>query len=134
MAKKDPLPQLMRELLRGARNSDTLFHIFTGKKFKDLAVKAAELYGEDLLHKLEAKFFPPDSDEDKILSQVTDPYKVLGVRPDAYDFVVKSAFRELVRQYHPDVGRQKDAIKFQKVVECYNAIMQSRQEERERRQ
>ena len=33
---------------------------------------------------------------------VQDPYKVLGVSPDATDEEIKKAYRELVKKYHPD--------------------------------
>ena len=33
---------------------------------------------------------------------MSDPYKVLGVSPNATDEQVKSAYRELARKYHPD--------------------------------
>lgn len=32
----------------------------------------------------------------------TDPYKVLGISPNATDDEVKKAYRDLVRKYHPD--------------------------------
>ena len=31
-----------------------------------------------------------------------DPYKVLGVSPDATDDEVKQAYRKLAKKYHPD--------------------------------
>ena len=33
---------------------------------------------------------------------MTDPYKVLGVSPNATDDEVKDAYRRLARKYHPD--------------------------------
>ena len=33
---------------------------------------------------------------------MTDPYKVLGVSPDASDEEIKRAYRALARKYHPD--------------------------------
>ena len=39
---------------------------------------------------------------------MTDPYKVLGVSPDATDDEVKKAYRALARKYHPDKYRDSD--------------------------
>ncbi len=37
-----------------------------------------------------------------------DPYKILGVSPDATDDEVKTAYRNLARKYHPDKYRDSD--------------------------
>jgi len=38
-----------------------------------------------------------------------DYYETLGVGRDASDDELKSAFRKLARQYHPDVNKDHDA-------------------------
>ncbi len=52
-----------------------------------------------------------------------DYYEVLGIRRDASDEEVKSAFRKLAFQYHPDRNKQDGATeKFKEVNEAYEVL------------
>ncbi len=55
---------------------------------------------------------------------VQDPYKVLGVAPDASDEEVKKAYRDLIKKYHPDLhpGDAEAAKKMNDVNAAYDQI------------
>ena len=55
---------------------------------------------------------------------VDDPYKVLGVSPDASDEEIKKAYRRLAKQYHPDrnPGDAEAAKKMQQINDAYDQI------------
>lgn len=62
---------------------------------------------------------------------MNDPYKVLGVSPDASDDEVKKAYRELARKYHPDNYNGSDLAdlaeeKMKQVNEAYEQIKKIR--------
>ena len=62
-----------------------------------------------------------------------DPYKVLGVSPNASDDEVKKAYRNLSRKYHPDANinnPNKDRAEemFKEVQQAYDTIMKQRQQ------
>lgn len=52
-----------------------------------------------------------------------DYYEILGVKRDANDSEIKSAYRKLARKYHPDVNKTKEAeSKFKDINEAYEVL------------
>ena len=62
---------------------------------------------------------------------MSDPYSVLGVKPDASDDEIKRAYRELARKYHPDNYQNNPLAdlaeeKMKEINEAYDAITKMR--------
>ena len=60
-----------------------------------------------------------------------DPYKILGVSPTASDAEIKSAYKELVKKYHPDQYQDNPLAdvaeeKMSEIHAVYDQIMTSR--------
>ena len=61
---------------------------------------------------------------------IADPFKVLGIRPEATDQELKKAYRELSKKYHPDANPNDPKIaeeKFKEVQEAYRQITEARE-------
>ncbi len=62
---------------------------------------------------------------------MTDPYKILGVNPNATDDEIKAAYRQLAKKYHPDNyvnNPLKDLAdeKMKEINEAYDLIINQR--------
>lgn len=55
---------------------------------------------------------------------MTDPYKVLGISPDATDEEVKKAYRTMAKKYHPDLnpGDKNAEQRMKEINEAYDRI------------
>lgn len=66
---------------------------------------------------------------------MSDPYKVLGVSPNATDEELKTAYRELAKKYHPDNYADSPLAdlageKMKEVNEAYDQIVKDRRQRR----
>ena len=50
-------------------------------------------------------------------------YEVLCIPSDADEGVIRSAFRRLARQYHPDAGRGSSPEKFLELTDAYETLL-----------
>ena len=69
---------------------------------------------------------PPADDEEAIVAGGTvdeAPHQILGVAPDAPDAVVNGAFRELVKNAHPDAGGNSEYTP-KTLKEARNALLE----------
>jgi DnaJ like chaperone protein len=84
-----------------------------------LGLNQADFDRQELLHRPAAKKL--------------DPYKVLGLQPHASDSEIKSAYRKLVKKYHPDAlhGMGDDVVKeaestFRQIQVAYEELCAAR--------
>jgi molecular chaperone DnaJ len=65
------------------------------------------------------------------MATTADFYAVLGVTRGATDEQIRSAYRKLARQYHPDVNKEADAAeRFKQITEAYEVLTDPQRRQR----
>jgi curved DNA-binding protein CbpA len=53
---------------------------------------------------------------------IGDPYAILGIGRDADDEAISSAYRNLARQYHPDIAGERATARVMRINAAFDAI------------
>ena len=68
---------------------------------------------------------------DNLVMARTDYYAILQVPREASEDDIRSAYRKLARQYHPDVNKAEDAhVRFKEVTEAYEVLSDAQRRQR----
>ena len=76
-------------------------------------------------------FFEPSSEKEKVQTPSGNHYEILGIKLGATADEIKTAYRRMVKQWHPDVCRDPDAHEiFIRIQNAYNILNDPRQKAR----
>ncbi len=103
---------------RALKDMDDVLKLLTGKRLKDIAPKAIEVFGEAMVKKL--------MKEGSVTLNANDPYTILEIHPGASDFIVKAAYRAMARRYHPDNKDTGNEDTFKKIQAAFDTITNDR--------
>ena len=111
------------QVKRTLRNVDDMLYLFTGKRLKDVVGRGINLFGDQLAKKATNLFAGTNDVE----VPEDSPYRVLGINPDAPDFLVRAAYKSLMREYHPDSGKSPNEEMAKKINDAYDRICLERE-------
>jgi len=110
------------QVKRTVRNVDDMLYLFTGKRLRDVVGRGVNLFGDQLVRKA-TNMFAGMNDVD-IASD--SPYRVLGISPDAPDFLVRASYKANMKKYHPD-GESPNEDLAKLINEAYERICLERE-------
>lgn len=110
------------QVKRTVRNVDDMLYLFTGKRLKDVVGRGISIFGDQLTKKATNMFSEPNETE----IPADSPYRILGINPDAPDFLVKASYRAMMKKYHPD-GESPNEAMSKLVNEAYERICLERE-------
>jgi len=110
------------QVARAIRNVDDILHLTTGKRLKDVVGNSINVFGEQLAKKAADLF----SGENIAELPSDNPYRILGINPDAPDFLVKAAYRAMQKKHHPD-GETPNEVISKLVNDAYERICLERE-------
>lgn len=110
------------QVKRTVRNIDDVVHLVTGKRLKDVVGRGISVFGDQLAKKATNVF----SDVNGTEVPFDSPYRILGVNPDAPDFLVRAAYRAMQKKHHPDGETPNEAMS-KLINEAYEKICLERE-------
>lgn len=111
---------------QGLKNFDDALYILTGVRMKNIAKSFLNSFGEDITRKVSKKAAEFFTFPDEVKLPDDSPYRVLGVNPDAPDFLVRGAYKVLMKKYHPD-GEAPNEEMAKKINHAYDQICTERE-------
>jgi len=110
------------QVKRAVRNVDDMLYLFTGKRLKYVVGRGVNLFGDQVAKKV-TNIFAGTNDE-----EVPDdsPYRVLGINPDAPDFLLRASYKVMMKKFHPD-GETPNEELAKKINNAYERICLERE-------
>jgi hypothetical protein len=97
----------------------------TGKDLKDTLKMGVSALIETIDSKITEGSTPPIT-SGPLSIQLQGAYRILHCLPTDDDIKVRSWFRLLVKETHPEIGERPDEVEFERVTNSYNLVMNCR--------
>ncbi len=102
------------------KTADDICTILTGKRINHIVAAAIDTFGDEVLNRTPQG---PIEDSGELTRRMN--YLVLGISPDAPDFLVKAAWKAQLKECHPDTNKP-DEEKAKRINCAYEAVCKER--------